>query len=269
MKQTRAASTSAAAGTGAMRQFVMLVAFKALAELRSERQRTYLGFLWWFFEPAFYMLVFYFVFAVLIDRGGPDYVAVLLSGLVLWQWFNNTIMHCSTSIRASMSLLRSVPIQIAVLPLSVFLADSIKFTMVLVVLFIVLIAMGHPPTIAWLAFPAVLAVELLWASGCSLFVAAIVPFVPDLRFVIAPLLQGLFFVSGIFFTLDSLTPDMRQMMELNPMAVIIDVARQILLHGEFPDPWRLVRVGLGGLVVLAIGVLTLTSFARRYPKLAD
>lgn len=251
------------------RQLAVLVAFKALGELRTERQRTYLGFLWWFFEPLFLMMVFYLVFSVFLHRGGDNFVAVLLSGLVLWQWFGSSIMHCTTAIQVALPLLRSVRVEPAAFPLATFLADSIKFTMVLMVLVVVLAALGHPPSLAWLALPFVLLAELLLTCGACLIVAAVVPFIPDLRFVISPLLQGVFFISGIFFTMDSIAPGARHWLEYNPMAVIIDCGRQILLYGKFPDAWRLSRVMLIGLVTLAIGSALIRSFAQRYPKMAD
>lgn len=250
-------------------QFAVLVAFKALGDLRTERQRTYLGFLWWFFEPLFLMAVFYLVFAVFMNRGGEDYVAVLLCGLVLWQWFGSSIMHCTTAIQGALPLVRSVRVEPAVFPLATFLADTIKFAMVLVVLVVVLAALGHSPSLAWLAFPLVLLAELMLTCGACLIVAAVVPFVPDLRFVISPLLQGMFFLSGVFFTLDSVSPSARHWLEWNPMAVIIDCGRDILLYGEFPEPWRVARVMLIGLVVLALGTALLRNFSPRYPKLAD
>ncbi len=247
---------------------MVLVGFKALAELRTERKRTYLGFLWWFFEPAFLMAVFYFVFGMLIDRGGPGYVAVLLTGLVLWQWFHNAIMHCSGSVQGAMSLLRSVRVDVSLFPLATFVAGAFKFLMVLVVLVALLAVMGYPPGFAWVALPLVLLAEAVWVCGVSLIVAALVPFVPDLRFIIAPLLQGLFFVSGVFFSLDDLPEKAQAILEYDPMAVIIDCARIVLLEGRAPDLWRILRVFAAGVVVLAFGLMLLRCLASRYPKLA-
>jgi lipopolysaccharide transport system permease protein len=51
---------------------------------------------------------------------------------------------------------------------------------------------------AYLALPAVLMVQLLLTTALTLFLAAIVPFLPDLRFVIENILLAVFFMSGIF-----------------------------------------------------------------------
>lgn len=250
------------------RHFVTLVLFEALAALRTERQRTYLGFLWWFFEPLFLMLVFYVVFGVFMQRGGPDYLPVLLCGLVLWQWFGNSIMHCAMSIQSALPLLCSVRVEPAVFPLATFVADSVKCMLVFVVLGVVLVFMGYAPTIEWLALIPVLFVEGVLGCGACLIVAALVPFVPDLRFVISPLLRGMFFVSGVFFTIESISPKARHWLEWNPMAVLIDCGRNVLLYSQLPDPARLGRVLLIALLAVVVGTLLLHRFSHRYPKLA-
>jgi lipopolysaccharide transport system permease protein len=58
-----------------------LVLFSTYAELRAERARSYLGFLWWIIEPAMNMATYYLVFAVVLKTGQPDYVPFLLIGL--------------------------------------------------------------------------------------------------------------------------------------------------------------------------------------------
>lgn len=37
-----------------------LIIYKTYADLKAETERTYLGFLWWIFEPLLYMSVFMF-----------------------------------------------------------------------------------------------------------------------------------------------------------------------------------------------------------------
>lgn len=246
-----------------------LVLFEALAALRTERQRTYLGFLWWFFEPLFLMAVFFVVFGVFMERGGPDYLPVLLCGLVIWQWFGNSIMHCATSIQSALGLMRSVRVEPAVFPLATFLADSVKCMLVFVVLALVLVSMGYEPSLAWFALLPVLFVEGLLACGGCLVVAALVPFIPDLRFVISPLLRGMFFVSGVFFTIDSISPKARHWLEWNPMAVLIDCGRNILMYSQLPDPVRLGRVLVMALALFGLGVFLLRTLSHRYPKLAS
>lgn len=252
-----------------LRKFLVLVAFKTLAELRTERQRTYLGFLWWLFEPTFFMLVFYLVFGVLMKRGGPDFVPALLCGVIFWQWFGSCVMHSTTSIKSAMPLSRSVRLPMTLFPLSTLLADTIKFLFVLLVLVLVLTCLGHPPNMAYLALPAILATQFMLICGISFIVSALVPLVPDLRFVISPILQGVMFLSAVFYTFKSVSPGMRHWLSLNPMALIIESGRNLLLYGTVPDLHVLAIITLASTLTLAVGLLLVTRLSPVYPKLAD
>lgn len=252
-----------------VKQFVVLVAFKALAELRGERQRTYLGFVWWLLEPAFLMLVYYLVFSVFLNYGSADYIAVLLSGLVLWQWFGSAIPHCATSIQSAMSLARSVKVPMTLFPLSILVADSVKFVCVFVVLVIVLSGLGHLPNAAygWLFF--ILLAQFIFICGMCFIVAAVVPLLPDLNFVINTVLQGLFFLSAVIYDFRSMSPKVQYWLGFNPMAVMIDSSREVLLYGHPPDVLRIALIYVFALISLAVGIWLIAFFTPRYPKLAE
>lgn len=251
------------------RHFIVLVIFKALAELRGERQRTYLGFLWWLFEPAFFMLVYYLVFGVFLHYGGPDYIAILLCGLVLWQWFGSAVMHCATSIQVAMPLARTVKVPMAIFPLAILLADTVKFAFVFVVLVVVLAALGYPPNLAYGPLILVLLAEFVFTCGVCFIVAAVVPLLPDLNFIIGSVLQALFFLSAVFFTFKSLTPQIQHWLNYNPLAVMIDSGRNVMLYGTTPNLERLGIITLFALLALLAGGALIHVLSPRYPKLAE
>lgn len=215
------------------------------------------------------MLVFYVLFDVLMKRGGPDYVPLLFSGLILWQWFGSGLMHCTTAIQSALPLARSVKVPMTVFPLATVLADTVKFAFVFLVLVVVLSALGFPPNRAYIALPVVLLAEFAFTCGISFVVAALVPLVPDLRFVISPLLQGMFFLSAVFYSFDSVSPHMRHWLNYNPMAVMIDSGRDILMYGRIPDLSRLGLLVLASAAVLALGIVLVVRLTPRYPKLAE
>ncbi|MDN5924688.1 MAG: ABC transporter permease [Xanthomonadales bacterium] len=251
------------------RHFMVLVLFKTLAELRGERQRTYLGFLWWLFEPAFLMLVYYLVFGKFLNYGGQDYVAVLLCGLVLWQWFGNAVIHCATSIQTAMPLARTVKVPMALFPLAVLLADTIKFAFVFVVLILVLVAMGYAPTFAYVWLIPVLVAEFVFTCGVCFIVAAVVPMLPDLNFVVGTALQALMFLSAVFFQINTLSPVAQHWLAYDPMATIIDNGRNVILFGQPPALEHIAIICGFAIIALACGLMLVHILTPRYPKLAD
>jgi lipopolysaccharide transport system permease protein len=246
---------------------VELILFSTYAELRAERARSYLGLLWWIVEPAMNMGVYYLVFAVIFRMGGADYIPFLLIGLTLWQWFKSCISHGGYSIWQQLPLIRQVKLPLQVFPSVQILADTVKFLCILGILLIILWSTGYPPNVAYVALLPVLLVELIFVAACTYVVAAVVPLVPDLRFIIEQVLQVVMFLSGIVFSLDGLPPPLRRWFELNPIVELVDAGRGILMRGAWPDWFALGRVALISLALYALGSLLITRLTPRYVKL--
>lgn len=250
-----------------LHRFLELVVFKAAADLRAERARTYLGLLWWVLEPLIFMAVIYVVFSVLMKRGGPEFVPKLLIGLVLWQWFKSAISHSAASVLHGKALMRDVKVSPLLFPLSTVLADTLKATCVLVLLVVALFLAGYQPGWALVQLPLVLLVEFLIIIGCALLVSAVVPFAPDLRFVIEPLLQALFFLSAVFYSVDEIAPELRELVLANPLARLIHDARAILIDSSGANMEVLAGWSLFGVSLAAMGTWLLRRLARFYSKL--
>jgi lipopolysaccharide transport system permease protein len=247
--------------------YLELVLFSTYAELRAERARSYLGLIWWILEPAMNMAVYYFVFAVILRTTQPDYVAFLLVGLTLWQWFKSCVSHGGYAIWQQLPLIRQVRLPAQVFPSVQILADTVKFVCIMALLIGILWSTGHAPNVAYVALIPVLLVELLFAAAAAYCVAAIVPLLPDLRFVIEQILQVMMFLSGVVFALDGVPEPWRRWLMLNPMVVLIDAGRNILLYARWPDWFALGRVALISLALYAFGTFLIGRLQARYVKL--
>ncbi|MDR3389391.1 MAG: ABC transporter permease [Rudaea sp.] len=247
--------------------YLELILFSTYAELRAERARSYLGLIWWVLEPAMMMGTFYLVFSVVLRNNQPDYVPFLLVGLALWQWFKSCVSHGSYSIWTQLNLVRQVKLPAQVFPSVQILADTVKFIFILALLLVILWCSGYPPNLSYVALIPVLLVELVFAAGAAYVVAALVPLVPDLRFVIEQFLTVVMFLSGVVFALDAVPEPMRRWFALNPIATLIDAGRGILMYARWPDWAALGRVALISFVLYALGSFLITRLTPRYVKL--
>ena len=245
-----------------------IIYYKTYAELKAEAQRYYLGVLWWLIEPVLYMVVFYFVFAVLFQRGTEDFVVFLLTGLVFFQWFQSTVVQCADTLPANRGLINQVHVPKYVFQVVVMLKNTAKFGVVLAVLVLFLLIYGMGPTTAWLAAPLVLAVGGALIAGVSLLVAAVTPFVPDLRVLLDPGMRALLFMSGIFYDINAFDTPYRIVFELNPVAVLIDNLRTALVRNLSPDWWQLAAVLALAAVTGIAGIAIMRANESRYAKLA-
>lgn len=244
-----------------------LILYKARAGLRAEASRNYLSFLWWVLEPLLSMLVFYIVFGLLFQRGTEDFVAFLLVGLVSWQWFSNTIKHSMSSIYGSGRLMNQVDLPKVFFPSVVIIIDLVKFSFVLVLLMLFLWLYGFDIGLTYLALPLVLGAQLLLITSLSYFVAAIIPFIPDLRFLIDTLLQLTFFLSGIFYAGDSIPEQYQFYFYLNPMVNLIEGYRNIFMYNLWPDWSSLFIITILSLVAVYATQSLIRRFDYLYPRI--
>ncbi len=251
------------------RHLIELVLFSTYAELRAETARSYLGLIWWILEPAMMMGAFWLVFDVILKSGGPDYIPFLLIGMTLWQWMKSCITHGGYAIWSNLPMVRQVQLPPLIFPLIAMLSDTVKFLFIFALLVVILWAMGYPPNACYWALPVVFTAIFLAAAGVGFVIAAVVPLVPDLRFVIEQVLMVVMFLSGVVFPLAQVPAGLQWLMALNPVAVVMDDARGILMHGQLPNWVGLGKIYLVSIVMCAIGVLFVRRLAPRFPKLAN
>jgi len=245
-----------------------IIQYKTYAELKAESQRYYLGFLWWLIEPVIYMLVFYFVFGILFQRGTEDFVIFLLTGLVYWQWFQSTVVQGIDVLRTNYPLYNQVYAPKYVFPAVVLLKNTTKFGVVLTVLLFFLVVYGIEPTAAWAAVIPVLVVGGVFIAGATVLVAAITPIIPDLRVLIENGMRALLFMSGIFYDISSLSSPYRVVFEVNPVALLIDNLRAVLIRNQLPDWGELLIIFALAVVMGLAGLVLMRVNESRYAKIA-
>ena len=126
---------------------------------------------------------------------------------------------------------------------------------------------GLEVTWVWLSIVFVILTQLLLIASISLLVAAITPFLPDFRYLVATGMMALMFGSGIFYSYkDVILPAHQQLFLMNPVANLIKNYRQVLMENVLPDWSALASICLGSIALIIVMTLyyrkTDTSYAR-------
>lgn len=245
-----------------------LIWFGALAELRSESNRTYAGFLWWLLEPLLLLVVYYVVFKLIFHNPMENFALFLFSGIVVWRWFNSAVMRSAASLINSRGLIQVVKIPKEFFPLKIVIVDCVKFLFTLLAVILVASAAGVLPGSAYLCLPLLIILQLFLISGSCLVVAALVPFMPDLQMVLTTGLLLLMFLSGIFYSIDAITGPIHTLIRLNPMALLIEQYRQVLLSNQMTSLASLGYIALTALLLNLLGISLLRRWDKHYPKLS-
>ncbi len=249
------------------RSYTSYLYLKVKCNLKSEASKNYLSYFWWVVEPILMISVFYFVFSALLGRGEGPFIYQLTVGVVFWLWFSNIVSHSVLSILGAGPLITQVYFPKSILPLIVVLVDTFKQSIVILVL-LTFIGLAHGVSSTWLALPILLVIQFIVNFAASLIVAALTPFIPDLRFLVDIGLSMMMFCSGVFYNLDLISEQYRELFLLNPMANLISQYRAVLLQDSWPQWSSLFAIA----VVCGLLIFLVSKFIKKndrlYPRLA-
>jgi lipopolysaccharide transport system permease protein len=247
-------------------RYLDLILYRSLSELRTEASRGYLGVIWWFLEPILYMGVFYLVFGLGFRQGEEGYVPFLLCGLIVWKWIDSSVRTSAGTIAMSVGLMGQVYLPKIILPTIVVFTNTIKFFIILSIFVLFLLFSGYRWGYELLALPIVLIVQFSMVYAAAGLAAGLVPFIPDLRFVVNYGMTLLFFMSGIFFDIGSMSEDVQQILVWNPVVMLIECYRDILLNNSYPPLNVLAGLFVFSVVLNVLVYLFFRKFDRVFPR---
>jgi lipopolysaccharide transport system permease protein len=213
------------------------------------------------------MGVFYIVFAHLFQRGDTDYVVFLLTGLTAWKWFHATVNTGANSLIAGSGLMNQVYLPKIIFPLTNIAVNTFKFFIILSLLLIFLICMSVKPSWQWGFLPLLVLTQLFFIMSVTFILAALMPFFPDFKMILDNILMMLFFLSGVFFDINSLSPALQSVLRLNPMGSLIHMYRMLLFDYTLPDWPQLFYIILLSFSIMLLSLWLYYRFDRIYPKI--
>jgi len=246
---------------------IELIRYQVWADLRSDAERSYLGVIWWIIEPIIYLAAFYVLLVLVLHRGTPDFVAKFLCGAVVWKWFDSGIKASAQAIVSSQGVWRQVRIAKYVFTLTMGMLSTARFVPVFFLYLGFLLIYGCEIRLTWIGVVPILLVQLLLILSLGMLIGSITPFLPDLSVGINHGMMFLFFISGVFFDVDTVAEPVRSYLLINPMAVLIKDYRNALINGIWPGWWELSMLVLICLVMLFVARAIFNRLDGKYAKM--
>ena len=236
-----------------------LVASLVARELKARYRGSVLGFFWSFVNPLLLLLVYTFVFTVVLPGAHPPelepFALFMFCGILPWTWFSSSLLESSTVLITSGNLIRKVLFPAEVLPIVTVLAGAVHFCLGLPILVAFLLYYRVPVTptdLLW--FPVVVLVQLTLTLGLALLLSALTVHFRDVRDLLSNLLTLWFFGTPIIYALSQVPPQIRQILNLNPMTHLVVSYQEVLFTpGPFTRWLQLLAVGAGSVCVFIVG----------------
>jgi lipopolysaccharide transport system permease protein len=254
-------------------QYRVLIKHMVLREVASRYKGSLLGLFWSVINPILMLGVYTFFFSVVFQsRWGEgsgskfEFAIVLYSGLLVFNLFSECIARAPSLILSNANYVKKVVFPLEILPW-VSLGSAVFHLLIGLVVILLFIACAGLP-IYWtvLLFPIVLLPLIPMVMGLSWLLASVGVFFRDIGQIIGMALTALMFLSPIFYPTSALPESMRGYLILNPLTMVIEQSRNVLIWGALPD-WS----GLAIYTLLSVSVawLGLLAFKSMRSGFAD
>lgn len=214
-----------------------------------------LGMLWAVFNPLLIMCVISFVFTEILKTEVKNFPLLVLSGILPWFFFLDSVSGVVASVRNSKVLLGEFILSPEMLPVSLVLSSFIRFLAGLIPLLPLFIIFNAQIIRNLFLLPIILCLYLFFALGISLILNVIALYIKDLPHVLDIGFMFLFWITPVFYTLDAVPPGYRWVIMLNPLASYVNIFRLLLYQGACPRTEEWIFAAALSMLSLICGLL--------------
>ncbi len=254
-----------------IKNFWNYTVYSIQSDLKAEVAGSFLSWLWWILDPLLYMLVYTFVAVFVFNSKEPFFPVFVFIGLNVWTFFNKVVKSGVKLIQGKKSIVTKVYI-----PKFVFIFNRIGvFGVKLFISFIltVVFMIFYRVPVTWKALWVIPLFLLLFiiTYACTTIITHFGVFVEDLLNVITVVLQLGFYVSGIFYSIETRILPKNELIgtiliNCNPIALIMTDMRNVLLYDGEPHYIALAVWTVIGIVISAIGTRIIYKHENSYVK---
>lgn len=231
-------------------------------DVMSRYKGSILGVGWSFFNPILMLTIYTFVFSFIFEaRWGTqgsssksEFALVLFAGLLIHAFFSEVLMRAPNLILANTNYVKKVIFPLEILPVTVVVASFFHMLISLLILMIAFLLMHgyvHPSVIF---MPLILLPLIPLTLGFSWFFSALGVYLRDVGQAIGVITTILLFMSPVFYPMSILPESLQWMMlVLNPLTVIIEQTRAVVIFGVYPNILHLLVYSFVSLLIMRFG----------------
>ncbi|QXI31449.1 ABC transporter permease [Pseudomonas vanderleydeniana] len=190
----------------------------------------------------FMVAVYTFVFGVVlksnwsVDGTLPfSFPLTLFISLIVFSLFSECIARSPQLVLAHSYYVKRIVFPFEVLPLALLAGGALQFLINLCAWLILCALFFQIPPLSSLLLPLVILPLLLFTLGVSWILASLGTYLRNLGPLVGVLLTALLFLSPIFYPIEAVPESWRDLMYLNPLTLVIENTRQVMLWGRLPD----------------------------------
>jgi lipopolysaccharide transport system permease protein len=230
-------------------------------ELRSKYKGSVLGVLWYFINPLVLMGLYGVLLGPLLKAvHKPDYPIFILAGLLVWLFFQQSLLSASTTLVEQSALVSKVRFPRETVPAAVVTVQLVPYLAMLVVLLPVALVLRSDASPAIFELIPLTVCLFAFTLGLALMVSVLHAYYRDVHPILTAAFLPWFFVSGVLFDIQTLPglpshPWLGPVLRWgNPIAPFIEAVRTVIYAGQTPPATVLAYVVAAAMISLGLGV---------------
>lgn len=213
-------------------------------DIKLRYKRSLLGIAWSLLNPLSQLLVLSLIFSLVLPLNIPNYASFLFTGLLAWNWFQTSLYAATGAIVDNRELIRRPGFSATILPIVTVATNFIHYLLAVPILLFFLLINGISLNVTGFLLPVIFAIQFLFTLSLSYLVATMHVTFRDTQYLLGIILLLGFYVSPVFYDITSIPDRFQAIYRLNPMAILIDAYRQVLLQGQLPGLLELMVLSL-------------------------
>lgn len=248
-----------------------LISILATREVQARYRGALMGKVWLFANPllllAIYTLVFRFIFKAKWPNA-PDadfvFAQLLFVGLIIHSLAAEVLSRSTSLILQNSNYVKKVTFPLEILSWIVLESALTHALVSFLILCLFLLLSSFTISATWLLLPIVIFPFCLILTGASWYIAVLGVYFRDLDQIVGLLITALLFLSPVFYSVESAPTALRPYLRLNPLTIVIEQSRQVLIFTSIPDMQNLMLYYVFALAVFVSGYYFFDKLRRGF-----
>lgn len=197
---------------------------------------SYLGVIWAFIQPLISLLLFWFVFQVGFRNTPIDdapFILWLACAIIPWNFFADAVQTSTNSVIENNFLVKKVVFKLEILPVIKIYSALFVHLFFIVFLLAMFLIYGYGFSLYYLQIFYYLFATILLVLGISWITSSVVLFFKDTAQIVIMFVQFGFWLTPIFYSINTIPERFRFLLKINPMYYITDGYRRIFIYRQW------------------------------------
>jgi ABC-2 type transport system permease protein len=262
---------------GGWRRFFDLLLLISVTDFKTTYYGSVLGYVWSLLRPAILFAVLLVVFTKVFHLKSTEeiqhYPEMLLVGIVLFTFFQESTGTAVTSVLSNEGIVRKTQFPRLVIPLSTVVTGSFNFLLNLIPVFIFLLVLGVSPTWTWFFLPVIFVALFVLTAAVGMILSALYVRFRDVAIIWSLAGTVLLYGSPILYPFQGAPGKLQTVLLFNPLTPILSQARHWIVEPDAPTAvaamggWA--RTSISLVIYVLICIAAVWIFRREAPRIAE